>query len=148
MFLSIHNNSFKTYKIRGSETYYISLEPFEELYKMNGNEEKTSNIDLILWDLAQNKYLKDSAYFAELIQGELDNLWEIPPRGVKQAPLKVLSGVTMPAALVEIGFISNPEEEKNFQDEEFLKKIAQSLAKAIIKFKETAGKRWEEPLGE
>ncbi len=148
LFLSIHNNSFKTYKIRGSETYYISLEPFEELYKTNETEEKTSNIDLILWDLAQNKYLKDSAYFAELVQEELDNLWEIPPRGVKQAPLKVLSGVTMPAALVEIGFISNPEEEKNFQDEEFLKKIAQSLAKAIIKFKETVGERWEEPLEE
>lgn len=144
LFLSIHNNSFKTYNIRGSETYYLSIEPFEEIYKENLEENQKPSIDLILWDLAQSKFLKDSAYFAELVQKELDKLWEIPPRGVKQAPLKVLSGVTMPAILVEIGFISNPQEEKNFQNDEFLIKIAKALLKAILDFKETAGKVWEE----
>jgi len=144
LFLSIHNNSFKTYNIKGSETYYLSSEPFEELYNVNNENNNKPSIDLILWDLAQSKYLKDSAYFAELVQKELDKLWEIPPRGIKQAPLKVLSGVTMPAVLVEIGFLSNPEEEKTMQKDEFLQKIAQSLSKAILDFKETAGKRWEE----
>lgn len=144
LFLSIHNNSFKTYNIRGSETYYLSIEPFEEIHKQNLEENQKPSIDLILWDLAQSKYLKDSAYFAELVQSELDKLWEIPPRGIKQAPLKVLSSVTMPAILVEIGFISNPQEEKIFQNDDFLLKIAQSLSRAIIDFKETIGKIWEE----
>lgn len=144
LFLSIHNNSFKTYNIRGSETYYLSIEPFEELYSENLKTNQNTSIDLILWDLAQSKFLKDSAYFAELVQKELDKLWEIPPRGIKQAPLKVLSGVTMPAVLVEIGFISNPKEEKIMQNDEFLYKIAKSLSEAILQFKETAGKRWEE----
>lgn len=144
LFLSIHNNSFKTYNIRGSETYYLSIEPFEEIYKQNLEENQKPSIDLILWDLAQSKYLKDSAYFAELVQKELDKLWKIPVRGVKQAPLKVLSGATMPAILVEIGFISNPQEEKIFQDDEFLLKIAEALANAILNYKETAGKIWEE----
>lgn len=142
LFLSIHNNSFKTKNIRGSETYYLSIQPFEELYKNNQENNQTTSIDLILWDLAQSKYLNDSAYFAELLQKELDNLWEIPPRGIKQAPLKVLSGVTMPAALVEIGFISNPEEEKMMQKDEYINKISSALAKAILDFKDSAGKRW------
>ncbi|MEJ5167107.1 MAG: N-acetylmuramoyl-L-alanine amidase, partial [Thermoanaerobaculia bacterium] len=140
LFISIHNNAFKSKNIKGTETYYLSLQPFEELYKNNNENNQSPSLDLILWDLAQSKYINDSAYLAELIQKELDLLWEIPPRGIKQAPLKILSGLLMPATLVEVGFISNPEEEKVMQKEDFLQKIAQALSKAIIEFKDSIGK--------
>lgn len=142
LFISIHNNAFKTKSIKGTETYYLSTQPFEEIYKNDAENLQNTSIDLILWDLAQSKYLKDSAYLAELVQRELDLLWEIPPRGIKQAPLKVLSGVLMPAVLIEVGFISNPEEEKLMQKDDFLYRIAQSLSKAIVDFKNSLGKRW------
>jgi hypothetical protein len=60
----------------------------------------------------------------------------IRSRGVKQAPFKVLVGATMPAALVEVGFVSNPEEEAKLGSEEFQGRLADTLATAIGRYKD------------
>jgi N-acetylmuramoyl-L-alanine amidase len=59
----------------------------------------------------------------------------VQSRGVKQAPFKVLVGATMPAALVEVGFISNPDEEAKLQTDAFQSNVANALASAIEKYK-------------
>ena len=56
-------------------------------------------------------------------------------RGVKQAPFKVLVGATMPAALVEVGFISNPDEEAKLQTDEFQTMMVDALTRAVQKYK-------------
>ena len=70
---------------------------------------------MILWDLAQSEVLNESAQLALRVQGRLNALLGLKDRGVKQAPFVVLTGATMPAVLVEVGFLSNPEEER-FQE--------------------------------
>src|SRR5687768_12212413 len=56
-------------------------------------------------------------------------------RGVKQAPFKVLVGATMPAALVEVGFISNPDEETKLQSAEFQDLMVDALTRAVQRYK-------------
>ena len=56
-------------------------------------------------------------------------------RGVKQAGFQVLVGASMPNVLIEVGFLSNKTEANNLSKNSYRKKIAQSIYKAIIEFK-------------
>jgi len=89
---------------------------------------------MVLWDLAQNQYLAESSALAERVQRHLNELTGIRDRGVRQAPFRVLMGATMPAILVEVGFISNPEEEEVFKDAEYRDRNAQAIAAAVREF--------------
>ena len=55
-------------------------------------------------------------------------------RGIKQAPFRVLAGATMPAVLVEVGFISHPDEEKQLRSAAFQESVAVAIAKAVGEF--------------
>jgi N-acetylmuramoyl-L-alanine amidase len=145
LFISVHLNAALVRGARGAETYFLSLEASDELARRAAERENqsastgsrgSSELDLILWDLAQQNYLKESSRLAELIQEELNGVTDIRNRGVKQAPFKVLVGATMPAALVEIGFISNPEEEAKLGTEAYQRSIAEALLQAVRKYKD------------
>jgi N-acetylmuramoyl-L-alanine amidase len=58
----------------------------------------------------------------------------IASRGIKQAPFRVLMGATMPAVLIEIGFINNPAEEKMMKDSEYQMKIAKAIFRSVQSF--------------
>jgi len=148
LFISIHLNASLLKSAHGTETYFLSLEASDELSKRAAEREnelsastpappKASSTDLklILWDLAQQEYLKESSRLAELIQNELSQAVNVPSRGVRQAPFKVLVGATMPAALVEVGFISNPEEETRLKDGKFQDGLADAIVRAVGTFK-------------
>jgi N-acetylmuramoyl-L-alanine amidase len=60
-------------------------------------------------------------------------------RGVRRAPFIVLIGAQMPSALAEIGFLSNPRDEKNLNSPEYRQKIAESLYRAIAKYSRSLG---------
>src|SRR5947209_785491 len=125
LFLSVHMNAAVVKGARGSETYYLSLEASDELARKAAERENaaattpSSDLKLILWDLAQQEYVNESSRFATDIQEEMNAIAGIQNRGVKQAPFKVLVGATMPAALVEVAFISNPEEETKLKNDAF-----------------------------
>jgi N-acetylmuramoyl-L-alanine amidase len=141
LFLSVHMNAAVVKDARGSETYFLSLEASDELAKKAAETENASassaasDLNLILWDLAQQAYLGESSRFAQSIQEELNSATSVANRGVKQAPFKVLVGATMPAALVEVGFISNPEEETKLKSEEFQNLMVEALTRAVQRYK-------------
>lgn len=144
LFLSIHLNAAVIRGARGAETYFLSLEASDELAKKAAELENSNaggaaapsdELNLILWDLAQQEYLKESSRLAEMIQEEMNRLGNIQNRGVKQAPFRVLLGATMPAALVEVGFISNPEEETQLASADFQNGVATALVGAVERFK-------------
>ncbi len=89
----------------------------------------------MLWDLAQQEYLHESSRFAQDIQEEMNRISGVTNRGVKQAPFKVLVGATMPAALVEVAFITNPAEETKIKSEEFQKTVVDALTTAVERYK-------------
>lgn len=141
LFLSVHLNAAAGKDARGSETYFLSLEASDELAQRAAELENASSPDsesdlkLILWDLAQQAYLDESSRFAQTIQEELNTATSTANRGVKQAPFKVLLGATMPAALVEVAFISNAEEEARLQSEAFQNTIVDAITRAVQRYK-------------
>jgi N-acetylmuramoyl-L-alanine amidase len=147
IFISIHANGSLRKNARGSETYFLSLNATDEesrrlayleneAGRLDGriDEENQDDIKMILWDLAQSAYLKQSSELAQKIQSELNGLLGTENRGVKQAPFKVLTGAACPAVLVETAFISNPDEEKELGSEEFQNNIAQAIYRSLVEY--------------
>ena len=145
LFLSVHMNAAVVKGAHGSETYFLSLEASDELARKAAEVENaagrplppagSSDLKLILWDLAQQEYLAESSRFAQAVQEEMNRATGVQNRGVKQAPFKVLVGATMPAALVEVAFITNPEEEAKLKTDDFQKMIIDALTTAIQRYK-------------
>ena len=147
LFISVHANGSVRKNARGSETYFLSLNSTDEESRRLAYMENTSgllegqierenqdDVKLILWDLAQSAYLKQSSLLAENIQAGLNELLGTRDRGVKQAPFKVLTGVACPAVLVEIAFISNPGEEKELGSEEFQNNVARAIYLSLVEY--------------
>ncbi len=144
LFLSIHCNASDHRTVRGVETYFLSEAKTEDARRVAQRENasqrfesgagKQDPLSFILHDLRQNKYLRDSSDGAALIQTRLSAAQPGPNRGVKQAGFVVLEGAFMPAVLVEIGFITNPAEEKLLREKEHQRRIAQSLARGVRDF--------------
>lgn len=148
VFLSIHANSSRATGAHGSETYYLSLAASDKLADAVASEENASDgkaaasppsaappdLDFILWDMAQSAHLNESAALAESIQNELNALLHTENRGIKQAPFRVLVGASMPAVLVEAGFLSNPEEAKKLATPEFRQSVAEAIARAVSSY--------------
>ncbi len=147
LFISIHANGSPRKNSHGSETYFLSLNATDEESRRLAYLENTSgalegrieedgkdDIKLILWDLAQTAYLKQSSQLAERIQAGLNALLGTANRGVKQAPFKVLTGAACPAVLVETAFISNPEEERALGTEAFQDSVAQAIYLSLVEY--------------
>jgi N-acetylmuramoyl-L-alanine amidase len=150
VFISIHANSSPSSSIRGFETYFLSearteherrVEAIENaplLRQAESNDSDVAVLDLtfIQRDLAKSTYGHWSNALAEGIQAEIEDVHPGPNRGVKQAGLAVLTNVLMPAVLVEVGFISNREEERILSQGEFQQEIARALAQGVRGFLE------------
>ncbi len=157
LFVSIHLNSSLGAGAHGAETYFLAQRPTDPRAASSAQQENSGtaaagsagaapstdaagegDLQLMLWDLAQSRHLAESQRLANLVQGELNETLQLKDRGVKQAPFRVLVGATMPAILVELGFLSNPDEEKKLQDPEYRAQLVDALVKAIARYKETA----------
>jgi len=146
LFISIHANASRATDARGIETFFVSLEASDEAAQRIANLEnqafsgsegaaKIAEDPLlgILGDLIATEHLVESQEFSRLVQGRLASSRS---RGVKQAPFVVLMGVQMPAALVEIGFLTNPAEERNLLSSAERDRLADGLAAAAVEFAE------------
>ena len=120
LFVSIHANGAEARAARGIETYFVSLEATTSGPKRLAIEENEAfgaaatprrpaaiRSLAILGDMIATEHLVESQEFARLALGAAAPRATPHSRGVKQAPFVVLMGVQMPAALVEIGFITN-----------------------------------------
>jgi N-acetylmuramoyl-L-alanine amidase len=149
VFVSVHCNASRAPAAHGTEVYYLSLDASDRASAALAESENVlqskptpdaetnaavRDLDLILWDLAQNQHLSASARLAELIQADFNRLLGVTTRGVKQAPFKVLIGVNAPAVLVEVAFITNPDEEKKLASDDFRKETAETLAGSLDVF--------------
>lgn len=147
LFLSIHANAdFKGYA-RGIETFILNWTDDEESMRVAARENAISlaqmkraqsELGLILASLEREAKRDESIKLASYIQSSF--LEKIPffdtqyNRGVKQALFYVLVGAKMPSALVEVGFISNPDEERLLKEESHRERLANAIALGINKY--------------
>ena len=147
LFVSVHLNSTARGDARGAETYFLSLTASDEhaadaaaLENVVGAEAAAPGSDefelqLLLWDLAQSRYLAASQRLAGVIQEELNRQLSLADRGVKQAPFRVLMGAAMPAVLVELGFLSSAAEEERLREPAYRAELVGTLVRAIARFR-------------
>jgi N-acetylmuramoyl-L-alanine amidase len=103
--------------------------------------EGRSDVALILWDMAQAEHLEESSALATRLQEELADVTGSQGRGIKQAPFRVLVGAAMPAVLVEVGFISNAEEERLLTSDEYQAKVVSALVRGLARYQQQREQR-------
>jgi N-acetylmuramoyl-L-alanine amidase len=143
VFLSIHANAALRPAMKGAEVFYLSvdradadgqgLDSSSELLPALGGGTRT--IDFTLWETAQARYLERSSSLAGMVEQALRGRVEMSPRPVQQAPFRVLVGATMPAVLVEMGYLSNTEQERALTSGAYQDQVAQGLFDAITQFR-------------
>ncbi|OFV80117.1 MAG: hypothetical protein A2Y78_14700 [Acidobacteria bacterium RBG_13_68_16] len=138
VFLSIHVNASPARGAHGAETYYMSVDASDPQAAQAAARENASaapdTVQLILWDLAHVANLNSSARLARAVQERLNALQGIRDRGIRQAPFVVLTGATMPSALVEVGFLSNAQEASRLLTSDTQEQVAGAMAEAILEF--------------
>jgi N-acetylmuramoyl-L-alanine amidase len=150
LFLSLHANASVRSSALGAEVFYLSLEEYgDQAQRVARGETEalpvfgggTRDIEVILWEMAQARYIEQSAVLAQAIEGALRERVPMSPRAIQQAPFRVLVGANMPAVLVEMGFITNPEQEKQLITDAFQTSIVQALVDSIARYRDRPAAR-------
>jgi len=132
LFVSIHTGGSMVHSTSGIFAYYYQIFSEEVRRQPEGasNTAEDSNAP-ILWDQVQNRYMEKSRILAGLVSARLKGLEAVQESQVTGAPLAVLQGANMPAILIEIGYLTNPAEEKNLRDQRFLTDLALAVKRGI-----------------
>ena len=142
LFISIHANSSRNRRARGLETYYLNLATSPEAEETAARENAISTrrmteLQELLRQIMNNSKIAESREFAHYVQDSLvDAVVKNGKRrtrdlGVKTAPFYVLLGANMPSVLVEVSFVSNPDDAKLLSSDDFRHQIAKSIVKGI-----------------
>ncbi|MFQ5877538.1 MAG: N-acetylmuramoyl-L-alanine amidase [Acidobacteriota bacterium] len=145
LFVSIHANASRRGNARGAETYFLSYQATDDEARavaaienntlgLDAGVPDDSSLQMVLWDIAQSAFLKESSDLAEVVQDNLNDALGIANRGIKQAPFRVLMGATMPAVLIEVAFISNPDEERRLRNPAFKDRLASAILESIARY--------------
>lgn len=159
LFISVHTNALPAGKIaRGFETYslgmhrakdnldvamrensVISMEKgYQQTYQ--GFDPKSSE-SYIIFEFIQGKNMERSVEIARSIQNSVCQNANRPDKGVHQAGFLVLRETSMPSCLIELGFITTPDEENLLNDESRIDDIAKAIYEGFAKYKNKYDKR-------
>lgn len=151
LFICVHTNSAESKYAVGAETFVLGTDKMEKnldvamrenaVIQLESDYQTTyqgfdpNSIDsYIMFELMQNSYMDQSLRFAELVQHQLVDSLHRANRGVKQGALWVLLKSACPSVLIEIGFISNPDEEKYMASTRGQNALARSVYHAFCGF--------------
>ena len=157
LFISIHSNASKNRSARGCETFtlgagssaeakaaamyenevILSENNFEEIYK--GFDPRSSE-SYIIFELMRGQDMEMSAELAQLVQKGMVKNSKLGNRGVASAGFLVLHKTVMPKILIEVGFISNREEEKFIASAAGQKKLAKGIFDGFSEYYKLYGK--------
>ena len=158
LFVSIHTNSSKNSSANGMETFTLgvskskenmevamlenSVIKYEEDYETKYEGFDPNSVDsYIMFEFMKDQYTDRSITCADLIQKGMIKASKRNDRGVRQAGFLVLRATTMPSVLVELGFISNKEEEKFLNNNDNQVKMATAIFNAIKEYKHELDKK-------
>ena len=145
LFLSLHLNAAPLPAVEGAEVYYLQLNRDGEQARASAAKTAVSiptfgggsrTLELIPWEIAQARHLEASAMLADALAESLGARIPAGPSPIRRAPLRVLQGVNMPAALVELAFLSNPTQEKLALTNDFKDMAALGLFEAVAAFRQ------------
>lgn len=150
LFVSIHANSMpNNHTTRGTEVYFLGLASSDQALEVMRREnqvirfededersEELTQEQMLIYELSNSGYMATS----EILAGKLDEQFadraQRPSRGVKQARFIVLYHASMPAILVELGFLSNPDEEAFLTSEHGQTLMASAIFRSIRNYRD------------
>lgn len=162
LFISIHTNSIasRSSRVSGTETYTLGLHRTQENLEVAQKENAVilieddyqkqyagfnpnSSESYIIFEFLQDKNMAQSVNFAQLIQQQFRHKARRIDKGVHQAGFLVLRETSMPSVLVELGYITNPNEEAYLLSSNGSSMLAQSIYQAFVNYK--ANKKTSSP---
>ena len=144
LFLSLHANAAPSADLAGAEVFHLRLDREGEDARRAAESEAvalpvlggaTRTIDVMRWDLAQVRHVDASAALAAVLDEHLRAQVPMGSQALRQAPLRVLTSVNMPAALVEMGYLTNEDQERQLGSEAFQSSLAQGIYNAVLRFR-------------
>lgn len=153
LFISIHTNALaKNTTAKGASTWTLGLAKSEANLSVAKREnavilyeddyqtryagfDPNSSESYIIFEFMQDKYMSQSVHFASIVQQHFKSTCKRIDRGVHQAGFLVLKASAMPSVLVELGFISTPEEERYLKSEEGTDNLSRGIYRAFIQYK-------------
>lgn len=153
LFISIHCNAVDAKSAYGTETFVLGMGEKDQRLNRAAQMENASMLLEENWEenyedfdpnnpataialrAYQDAFLEQSIQLANSIEGQFKERAKRRSRGVKQQPLAVLRGSTMPAVLVELGFLSNPKEEDFVQSKNGKELLASGIYRAVKEYK-------------
>ena len=153
LFISIHTNSVARGRtVRGTETYTLGLHRTDENLEVAKKENSVILIEndyeqryagfnpnsaesYIIFEFLQDRNMEKSVQLATLIQRQFKGTAKRIDKGVHQAGFLVLRETTMPGVLVELGYISTPDEERYLLSEAGTDALARSIYQAFVSYK-------------
>lgn len=144
LYISIHCNSYHNQYVRGAEVYFLGLHKSDaslEVMKRENSvfkdeiDQELTEEDLLVYELAHSGYIATSEKIAYMIEDQFKNRAQRKSRGVKQAGFQVLFEASMPAVLVELGFITNPAEQRFLTSDYGQSIMASALFRAVRNYK-------------
>ena len=135
LFISLHAGGAFLHSVGGTSVFYY------DSYSDSTIREKKPALDPlqdpdapIPWNRIQDRHLTRSKKFAGIVQSALFRITQNSDNSIRGAPLVVLKGADMPAVLIELGYLTHPNESKALVDENFLILITDAIIKAIEDF--------------
>ena len=151
LFICIHTNSAENKKVAGAETFVLGTDRMEANLDVAMRENAVIKLETdyqtayqgfdpnsidsyIMFELMQNTYMDQSLQFATLLQQQFSGTLSRADRGVRQAAFWVLLKSACPSVLIEMGFISNTEEEKYLASAAGQQQMAEAILNAFRGF--------------
>lgn len=158
LFISIHTNSSKNKSAHGMETFTLGASRSKEnmeaamlensVILLEDNYEKkyegfdpNSTDSYIMFEFMKDQYMDRSITCADYVQTNMIAASQRNNRGVRQAGFLVLRATTMPSILIELGFISNKDEEKYLNNSDNQTKVCHAIYRAFASYKHDIDKR-------
>jgi N-acetylmuramoyl-L-alanine amidase len=141
LFISLHANGSMRPTTAGAMIYLAAFD--KDAAQAAGGSERvptfgggSREIELVPWDLAQTRHLDQSAAFADLLEQAFHDRVPLAERPLDRAPLRVLESANMPAVLVELGYLTNPDQATLLAGDAFQNGVVQALFDAVVKFRD------------
>lgn len=144
LLISLHVNGSRVPDTAGAEVLHLQLDRETAEVVRAATAEGAAlptiggtvrRLDLIPWDLAQARHLDQSSVLASVLQEELQRQVPMSGHPIRQAPMRLLAAANMPAALVEVAYLTNPQQEARLGTDDFKTTVAQAVFSAIVRFR-------------
>ena len=145
LFLSLHLNGSPVAGIAGAEVFNLRLDREGQDVRRTAQTDAVSlpvlggatrSIDVIQWDLAQARHVERSAALAMMLEESLRGAKvKMSARPRQEAPLRLLTSVNMPAALIEMAYLTNTADQRLVRSDDYQNTVAQGIYDAVLRFR-------------